>query len=305
MRSEKSRTLIAFFLSANNMRYEGLSRRKEKEFRRQEAKRRRTKVFILFVVVLIVGFAVGSFFANSRNEEEGSAGEADKQQMEEQAEEEEPSVEKPKEEPKEEKVSSKVPVLPKEEAWKIVLVNKDHALDQSFKPEMVQVDNRGFLFDKRAADAMKQMLGDAQKEGLSPMICSSFRPYERQNELFNKQVQKQEARGLSHDEAVEKAKTIVAYPGTSEHQTGLVADIVATSYQVLEDSQEDTKEQQWLMKHCSEYGFILRYPRGKAEYTGVIYEPWHYRYVGKEVAQYITKNNLTLEEYWLLLDREK
>ena len=286
--------------STKDMRYEGLSRTRERENQKRLARKRRNRTIVLFVAVLIVGFIAGIFLFGNRDGET----EEGKKVPDEVVQTEGQKVEK--EQPKQEKDKQPaVPMVSKEEEWKIVLVNKDHALDENFRPEMVPVDNRGFLFDKRAADAMKQMLQDAQKEGLNPMICSSFRSYERQNELFEKQVQKQMATGLSHEKAVEKAKTVVAYPGTSEHQTGLVADIVATSYQVLEDSQESTPEQQWLMKHCSEYGFILRYPKGKAEYTGVIYEPWHYRYVGKEVAEYITKNNLTLEEYWMLLEREK
>lgn len=85
--------------------------------------------------------------------------------------------------------------------------------------------------------------------------------------------------------------------GTSEHQLGLAADIVAADYQVLEEEQENTPEQQWLMAHCQEYGFILRYPRDKQGLTGVGYEPWHYRYVGVEAAQEIMSQGLCLEEY--------
>ena len=191
-----------------------------------------------------------------------------------------------------------IPILPEEESWKTVLVNSSHVLADGYMPELVTVDNTDFKFDKRAADAMNTMLQDARAEGLSPMICSSYRSWERQTTLFEKQVEKQQAAGLSYEDAYEKAKTVVAYPGTSEHQTGLTADIVATSHQMLDDSQADTPEQQWLMTNSWKYGFILRYPQGKSEYTGIIYEPWHYRYVGNEVAQYITENGLCLEEYW-------
>ena len=126
-----------------------------------------------------------------------------------------------------------------------------------------------------------------------------------QNEAVEAKDAKLQETGLSYEEAYEKAKTVVAYPGTSEHQTGLATDIVATSHQLLDDSQAETAEQQWLMENCWKYGFILRYPLGKSEYTGIIYEPWHYRYVGKEVAQYITENELCLEEYWQLVENQQ
>lgn len=195
-----------------------------------------------------------------------------------------------------------IPVLPEEESWKVRLVNNNSMLEEGYVPELVQVDGTGFLFDARAAEDLNAMLADARIEGFSPMICSSYRPWERQTALFEKQVEKQQATGLTYEEAWEAAKTVVAYPGTSEHQTGLAADIVATSHQLLDDSQAETPDQQWLMANSWKYGFILRYPLGKSEYTAIIYEPWHYRYVGKEVAQYITENNLCLEEYWQQLE---
>ena len=89
----------------------------------------------------------------------------------------------------------------------------------------------------------------------------------------------------------------MAVPGTSEHQTGLALDIVSAGYQLLDEAQEDTAEQKWLMEHCWEYGFILRFPEDKTEITGIGYEPWHYRYVGRETAEAIHKSGLCLEEY--------
>lgn len=201
--------------------------------------------------------------------------------------------------------NGKIPVVSEEDSWKTILVNKDHLLADGYVPELVSVDDSGFKFDSRAAESLKKMLQDARDAGLSPMICSSYRGWEKQTNLFEKQVTKQQATGLTYEEAYEKAKTVVAYPGTSEHQSGLAADIVASSHQLLDDSQADTPEQQWLMANCAQYGFILRYPLGKSEFTGVIYEPWHYRYVGEEVAQYITENKLCLEEYWQQLENQQ
>ncbi len=191
-----------------------------------------------------------------------------------------------------------VPVVSEENSWMTRLVNSTSLLEDGYVPELVTVNSAGYKFDARAAEDLKAMMQAARDEGLSPMICSSYRSWERQNTLFDKQVAKQQNNGLPYEEAYEKAKTVVAFPGTSEHQTGLAADIVATSHQVLDDSQEQTAEQQWLMEHCWEYGFILRYPKDKSDVTNIIYEPWHYRYVGHEVAQYIHENGLCLEEYW-------
>ena len=86
-------------------------------------------------------------------------------------------------------------------------------------------------------------------------------------------------------------------PGTSEHQLGLALDIIDTGYTNLDEGQEDTATQQWLMAHCWDYGFILRYPNGTTDITGIIYEPWHYRYVGRTAAAQIHELGVTFEEY--------
>ena len=198
-----------------------------------------------------------------------------------------------------------IPEVSEENLWMTRLVNSTSLLEEGYVPELAVVNSAGYKFDARAAEDLKAMLEAARSEGLSPMICSSYRSWEQQNTLFDKQVVKQQNMGLPYEEAYEKAKTVVAFPGTSEHQTGLAADIVATSHQMLDDSQEQTAEQQWLMEHCWEYGFILRYPKDKSDITGIIYEPWHYRYVGHEVAQYIHENSLCLEEYHELLAEQK
>ena len=100
---------------------------------------------------------------------------------------------------------------------------------------------------------------------------------------------------------------VIAVPGTSEHHTGLALDIVTPTYQVLDDGYATTDAFKWLYENCADYGFILRYPENTTHITGIIYEPWHYRYVGVEVAKYITENNITFEEYieeisWWLKD---
>ena len=93
------------------------------------------------------------------------------------------------------------------------------------------------------------------------------------------------------------AGKVVAVPGTSEHELGLAVDIADMNHQLLDESQEDTEVQKWLLEHCWEYGFILRYPTGKSDITDIIYEPWHYRYVGREDAEQIRALDVCLEEY--------
>ena len=128
-------------------------------------------------------------------------------------------------------------------------------------------------------------------------VASAYRSYEQQREVFNSTMQDWIVQGYNPLDAYDATKKSVAVPGTSEHATGLAVDIIASAYEALDEAQGDTPEQKWLMEHCAEYGFILRYPSDKAEVTGIIYEPWHYRYVGKEAAQEITEKGLTLEEY--------
>lgn len=180
--------------------------------------------------------------------------------------------------------------------WRLTLVNYEHSIQEGYKPEL-QAVGRGYQFDARAADALTDMLSAAKADGLDPLICSAYRSTEKQKDLFTKQVKKQKAKGLSEQKAEEKAKTVVAYPGTSEHQLGLAVDIVSAKYQLLDNKQAETREAKWLKQHCAEYGFILRYPVDKKDITKVIFEPWHYRYVGKEAAKYIMEQGICLEEY--------
>ncbi|MGI6256286.1 MAG: M15 family metallopeptidase [Acutalibacter sp.] len=185
--------------------------------------------------------------------------------------------------------------------WYLRLVNRDHPLPQDFTVEVVSVQDG--QFDSRAAEDLKQMLADMEAQGLSPLICSSFRTWEDQETLHQEEVANYQNQGLSQEEAEKEASRWVVPAGQSEHQLGLAADIVAQGFQILEEEQESTPEQQWLMTHCWEYGFILRYPKDKEALTGVGYEPWHYRYVGQEAAREITEQKLCLEEYVEQLER--
>ena len=139
---------------------------------------------------------------------------------------------------------------------------------------------------------LKAMIDDARSEGVKLYVRSPYRSYNTQKTLFDRQVKKQIAAGVPESQAEDKAASIVARPGTSEHHTGLAADM-----NMADDAFENTPMFAWLIEHCQDYGFIMRYPKEKIDVTGVIYESWHYRFVGINVAKDIKSKGVTLEEY--------
>ena len=195
-----------------------------------------------------------------------------------------------------------VPAEPAPEAWMIVLVNCWNPLPEDFAVELAPVDEM-YKMDARVVEPLQRMLEDCRAAGLEPMICSAYRTHEYQVNLFERQVRKQKRFGLQGEEAIAAAAEVVAKPDTSEHQTGLAVDLCSENYQILDERQENTPEFQWLRAHCAEYGFILRYPPGSTEITGIIYEPWHFRYVGEIAAREIMDAGITFEEYLELKDR--
>lgn len=183
------------------------------------------------------------------------------------------------------------------ESWELLLVNGENPLPEDFSvPRLTELKN-GESIDSRVYPALQKMMDAARAAGCEPLICSSYRTWEQQEGLFQKKVRACLEQGYTQTEAEEQASRWVARPGTSEHQAGLAVDIVDVHYQLLDEKQESTPAQQWLMAHCAEYGFILRYPTAKSAVTGVGYEPWHYRYVGLTAAKKITEQGLCLEEY--------
>lgn len=183
-----------------------------------------------------------------------------------------------------------------DEDWALTLVNWENPIPADYSiPELVELRNNQ-SFDRRAYPELQRMMDACRADGLDPMICSSYRTEEFQAELFENKAAQYLAEGYGREEAETLAGQWVARPGTSEHQLGLAVDIVDTGYQSLDEGQEQTAVQQWLMEHCWEYGFILRYPTDKVELTGVNYEPWHYRYVGS-AAEEIRELGVCLEEY--------
>lgn len=190
-----------------------------------------------------------------------------------------------------------VPMQSAELPWNLTLVNWEHPLSKGYPtPDLVQLRNNQTI-DERVYPDLQNMMDAARAEGLQPLICSSFRTIEEQEQLYQEEVKRELQCGYPEDEAEERAVIWVARPGTSEHEMGLAVDIVDTNYQILDQRQENTAVQHWLMEHCWEYGFILRYPTDKSAITHIGYEPWHYRYVGKQAAKAIMESGLCLEEY--------
>lgn len=189
--------------------------------------------------------------------------------------------------------------FPEAEDWQLLLVNAQNPLPEDFSVKLRTLPN-GTRVDERAYDALSEMLRDCRAAGLRPLICSAYRTRAVQSRLYQNKIARLRAAGYGPEEAVLEAGRWVAAPDTSEHQTGLALDIVAASYQLLNRRQEETPEQKWLMEHCWEYGFILRYPAEKSEETGIGYEPWHYRYVGAPTAAVLRDSGLCLEEYLAL-----
>ncbi len=185
----------------------------------------------------------------------------------------------------------------------IYLVNPWNTVPEGYKVEVIQsYDN--YKVSKEIDAALRKMMKDCKAAGYNPKICSGYRTHATQVTLYNNKVNKLIKQGYSRAEAEIEAAKHVAVPGTSEHQLGLAVDIVDRAYQVLDEAQAQRPTQKWLMKNSWKYGFILRYPPEKTEITGIIYEPWHYRYVGEELARELHELDICLEEYLDMLTND-
>ncbi len=183
-------------------------------------------------------------------------------------------------------------------SWEYILVNKTHEVGSDYAPpEIVNVSSSQCPQDSRIADALQSFADGCAAEGLPVYLSSGYRSYYEQSQTFNAKVA-----SVGYDAAAK----IVNPPGTSEHQTGLCCDITDVYRNPKDpDVLSQTETFKWLEAHCTEYGFILRYPNGEVAITDVIYEPWHFRYVGTEAASYIMDNALTLEEFVALYTGEE
>ncbi len=184
--------------------------------------------------------------------------------------------------------------------WYLRVVNNSTRLPDGWSDSQITKvynSNNGeyYRIDTRIVNAYNDMVAAAKKDGVNLYIISGYRDQSTQERLFNNRLEKakNENPGFSHEEAYNEASKHVAIPRTSEHELGLALDFNSTD----EVNFKNTKEAKWIAKHCSEYGFILRYPEEKQSITGVIYEPWHIRFVGKKHAKRITELGMCLEEY--------
>ncbi|MEH7352682.1 M15 family metallopeptidase [Neobacillus drentensis] len=180
-----------------------------------------------------------------------------------------------------------------------VLVNKYNKLPDDYTPGDLIYPNIPFTFKKKiekrelreiAAAAIEDLFAGAKQDGVNLLGVSAYRSHAVQTSLFNNYVKK---------DGYEAAITYSAVPGTSEHETGLAIDVTGGDGKcAAEDCFKGTPEAEWLQNHAAEYGFIIRYPKGKEDITGYQYEPWHLRYVGKTIAKDIMSRGITLEEYY-------
>lgn len=188
----------------------------------------------------------------------------------------------------------------------LLLANKQNPLSQSYSPGTVvtlstSIANRsGILLESRTADALYAMMAEMRADGIIDIaVTSGYRDYSYQQRLYEGYIEQEMATGLSREEAVKKVETYSAPPGYSEHQTGFVVDFITSTMTGLDESFEESAAFAWLSRNCYRFGFILRYPKAedKVAITGYTYEPWHYRFVGREAATEIMKRGITLEEF--------
>ncbi len=185
----------------------------------------------------------------------------------------------------------------------LLLINRNNMLDKSYIPSNIVYTkpskgrSAGYLrLDREAAENLNMLLEAASRDGVNSFVTTSgYRAYDKQSSLFYNKVNLL-SRKMNRKAAFEEASKVVAVPGSSEHQTGLAADICSESTSIIADFIK-TKQGRWLNENCWKYGFIIRYPEDKTTITGIIYEPWHVRYVGAVHSEFMKKKNICLEEY--------
>lgn len=185
--------------------------------------------------------------------------------------------------------------------WQLVLINKQHPIpdDYTFTLGPIKTIKGEMQCDERIIEDLLAMMQAAyENDGIILGICSPYRDLNWQKVLFNRKIKAYMERGMSYMDAYALSSQTVTVPGASEHQIGLAVDMVSDTYQNLDEGFANTDAGIWLKEHCSEYGFILRYPKGKEHITSIEFEPWHFRYVGKEAAAIIMEEEICLEEFW-------
>ena len=182
-------------------------------------------------------------------------------------------------------------VASEDNGWNLILVNRNSYIPDDYKVELTELSN-GEKVDSRIYPELQEMFNDARAQGYGLFVREGYRTQEEQQQLLDEKIEAYENEGKSKSEAKKLAEQWVAIPGTSEHQLGIAVDINADT---TKSSSDDVYS--WLAENAHKYGFIKRYPSDKTDITGVINEPWHYRYVGKEAALEIYSQGMCLEEY--------
>lgn len=180
--------------------------------------------------------------------------------------------------------------------WNLLLVNKQHPVPDDYIFSLGTIKG-SMKCDERIIVNLTEMFAGAAKDGVNLIVCSPYRDLSRQEYLFDRKMKTYIAKGYSYIDAYKEASAVVTVPGASEHQIGLSLDIISDEYSRLDEGFGETKAGLWLRNNSYKYGFILRYPKDKEDITGIIYEPWHFRYVGSDAAGIMYENNLTLEEF--------
>lgn len=202
---------------------------------------------------------------------------------------------------------SEVQMSNNDENWALFLVNSNNLLPEGYEPatEVVYKGAKNYEFDSRAAPELLKLLEDAKVAGISLGVQSAYRSISYQQNNFDNDVKKYQNQGYDKTKAVELTSKNIQPPRQSEHCAGLAIDFNTTENGqlfTLEESFENTKAFAWLSENAADYGFILRYPSGMTNLTGINYEPWHYRYIGTVHAKKLQSSGLTLEEYVKLPD---
>lgn len=181
--------------------------------------------------------------------------------------------------------------------WRLTLINKQHPIPDEYDFKLGTFTS-GMRCDERVIEDLLLMMQAAKRDGLNLVVRSPYRTSDHQEDNFNGRIKSYMKQGLSYMEAYKVTSRVITVPGCSEHEVGLALDITSDSYIPLLQGFADTREGEWLEEHSHEYGFILRYPSGKEYITGIEYEPWHFRYVGREAAAVMKTEDLCLEEFW-------
>jgi D-alanyl-D-alanine carboxypeptidase len=275
-----------------------VARRRKKREQRKKALRR-YHLFLAGFALLAVALLVGLFFMVKGLAAGGEGAKTSPDSVKSSASSAPPaSSAEPEPEPAPDPNAPADPAL-----WSLLLTNVSHPLPDGYAPELASVGsnsrNGQQFMDERVADAMLQMVAAAKQDGVDLVVRSAYRSTQEQASLFNSMKQSYLNQGLSEEQALAETKKWRNVPGTSEHETGLCADIVGAAdlNADLVPGLSEREWAKWLKEHAADYGFILRYPEDKTGVTGTSFEPWHYRYVGVEDARKIMSQGVCLEEY--------